>query len=101
MIVFIIEVIKMDKPKITGNNHWIEIEYNKPEWSDDLEASFRYKGELYYLSDIMDLTNKFYNPNPPDWMKGYHGYRSDSFFSGILIKLSDCGDAVKAYWYCS
>jgi hypothetical protein len=67
----------------------------------EYEACFWYKGNLYFLSEIMAVNNPVHNPHPPDWMKGFDGYMSDSFFSGILIKLSDCEDAVKAYTYIS
>ena len=37
----------------------------------------------------MNLHNKVYCVNPPEFMKGWDGYISDSFFSGVLIKISD------------
>ena len=91
---------------IYGNNHWIELDYQVPEWNNDkpdadVEACFKYKGNLYFLSEIMAVNNPIYNPNPPEWMKGFDGYMSDSFFSGILIKLSDEGDMVKVYTFLS
>jgi hypothetical protein len=49
----------------------------------------------------MNIHNKVHNPNPPEWIKEFDGYHNDSYFSGILIKLSDTGEAVKVYTYIS
>jgi hypothetical protein len=92
------------KIEIYGNNHWIELEYEVPEWNEetqDLEECFNYKGNKYFLSQFMNIHNKVHNPNPPEWMKEFDGYHNDSYFSGILIKLSDTGEAVKVYTYIS
>lgn len=87
------------KIEIFGNNHDIELTYETPDWSEDLEQCFKYKGNTYFLSEFMNIHNKVYNPNPVDWMKEFSGYMNDSAFSGILIKLSECGEAVKAYTF--
>ena len=88
--------------EIYGSGKWIKIDYAKPEWSDgEVEQYFRYRNNRYYLSEIMAVHNPIHNPNPSDWMKEFDGYANDSFFSGILIKLSDDGEAVKAYTYIS
>ena len=55
---------------------------------------FRYRGWVYTLEDFMRVDN-----NAP--FKGWDGYHSDSFFSGVLVKYSTCGDAVKAATYFS
>ena len=47
---------------------------------DDVEF-FRYKGELYCLSDFMRLDR-----HPDSAFRAWDGYQSDSFFSGILVK---------------
>jgi hypothetical protein len=54
---------------------------------------FRYRGWVYTLEDFMRVDN-----NAP--FTGWDGYHSDSFFSGVLVKYSNCGDAVKVgrYW---
>jgi hypothetical protein len=90
---------------IKGNHHWVELEYKIPEWNEDKpedeqeEKCFIYKGYTYFLSEFMNIHNKFYEPNPPEWMKEFDGYKNDTYFSGILIKLSDTGEAVKVYTY--
>lgn len=75
-------------------------QYDFLDWSPiDGEAYssqfFRYKNYCYYLGDFMRLDKT--SPFPPNW----HGYSSDSFFSGILIELSKCGEAVKVGTYYS
>jgi hypothetical protein len=94
---------------IYGSNRWIPIQYGVPEWErggarddetePDLEPKFRYRGQTYFLSEFMAIHNRIHNPNPPEWMKEFDGHHSDSFFSGILIKLSPESDAVKAFTY--
>jgi len=89
-----------------GNHHWKEIEYKIPEWNEDdensdYEACFKYLGRTYFLSEFMRIDPKdTYNPFN-NFGIDIHGYLSDSFFSGILIQYSDCGDSVKAYTYIS
>ena len=52
-------------------------------WED--ESYIRYKGQVYPLSDFLQSPPHLYN---------WDAFRSDSFFSGLAVKLSDCGDAV-------
>jgi len=91
--------IEQDNGTLTiwGSNRWIKIDYAKPEWSDNQEPYFRYEDRRHYLSEI--LGTRF--PNAPEWIKEFDGYANDSFFSGVLVKLSDDGEAVKAFTFCS
>lgn len=47
---------------------------------------FRYKGWTYDLGEFMRCTS--------DELKGWDGYVSDTFFSGVLVKLVDAGEKV-------
>ena len=92
---------------VYGNNHYKELDYAIPEWNKDdkdpeWENYFTYRGEIYFLSQFMRIDKKspFYLLDK-DGNQVFDGYHGDSFFSGILIKYSDCGDAVKAYTYIS
>lgn len=86
---------KMGKIVVYGNGHEHEIFYAIPDWSDEEESAFEYKGETYFLSEFMRIDR-----NAPEWMQDYDGYSSDSFFSGILIKYADdYGDFVRVYTY--
>ena len=91
--------------KITTNNqyrpflYWHELT-SKEQGEFDYErveedTFFRYKGWVYSLSDIMLC------PAQAEEFKGWTGYHSDSYYSGVVIKLSDCGDMVKVGHYLS
>lgn len=89
--------------RIYGNGHWIPMEYGVPDWHEPdpdcefqdagVESCFRYKGHKYFLEEFMRM-----DKNSP-FGKEFHAYKSDSFFSGILIMLSEDGEAIKAYTY--
>ena len=54
------------------------------DWLDDDEKTdgwMKYKDQYYHLSDFMWI------PADIKDMKGWDGYMSDSFFSGIVIKV--------------
>jgi len=59
-----------------------------------LDNFFKYKKVWYHISDFMRLEN-----NVPKEFKNYDGYSSDSFFSGVLIKLSEDGERYKIATY--
>lgn len=76
---------------IYGNNHDIEIDYDHtPEWSEDPEPSFLYKGNRLFLSEFVRA--------PANWPE-FNGMQNDSFFSGTLIKLTHDGESVRAYTF--
>lgn len=85
------------------NGEEAEIYYARPEWNDSEEdgeeLAFKYKNNEYFLSEFINIHNKIHNPNPPEWMKEFDGYLSDSFFSGVLIKLINGSDAVQVFIY--
>lgn len=73
--------------EIYGSNKWIKLECSDV-------PKFRYQSRTYRLDDFMVV--------PIDsFLEEFDGYLSDSLFSGIAIKLSGCGKAVKAYTYIS
>ena len=85
--------IKRDNGQIDiyGNNQPRELDYDHtPEWSEEEEASFMYKGQRYFLSEFM-RTRAHGLP--------YDGYLNDSYFSGILIKLSEDGETVTVHTF--
>lgn len=101
----------MSSPTIKTNNQFRPLlygyeltekeqkEYDFLEFTDEGEGScakfFRYKGWTYLLDDFM--RTGAHSPFPERW----HAYLSDSYFSGILIHLSDCGEAVVCATYFS
>lgn len=52
-----------------------------------------YKNHVYDLSEFMRVDSS------NDKLKGWHGYSSDSFFSGTLVKYSDDMESVIMGWY--
>ncbi len=55
---------------------------------------FRYRGGLYDLNDFMKLDKH-------SEFIGWNAYHSDSFFSGVIIKLNNSGETLNAAMYFS
>lgn len=70
------------------------------DYMDNIEdgSFFKYKGHVYDLGDVMRINS---SDCVPTAFKGYHGYVGESYFSGILVKISDCGEEVTIGRYCS
>lgn len=51
---------------------------------------FRYRGEVYYLGEFMLCPSDSESVgNVANNVPGWHGYQSNSFFSGIVIRYVD------------
>ena len=82
----------MSATRIITNHHWRQFKYryevppsvleDQFDLCDDDDGFIHYRGRWYHLSEFM-VTDQF-----SEW----DGFHSDSFFSGILIKLSDDGE---------
>lgn len=73
-------------------------ERDRFDWLDTDErqawASFiRYKGMTYCVDEFISLESK--GGAESEW----HGYRGDSFFSGVLIKIDRDGDVCLGTYY--
>lgn len=92
--------------EITTNNQprpllgWDDLtskEQKEFDWIEDpIETGFdffRYKGSTYSLQEFLVAPY-------PDF-EGWDGYHSDSYFSGILIRIVEDGDAVVVATYYS
>jgi hypothetical protein len=55
----------------------------------DSASFFRYKGELYDLSEF----ERWDNPASPT-REGWDGFRSDSYFSALVVRYADHGESV-------
>lgn len=62
---------------------------------DNFDGYIRYRKRRYHVSDFMVISN-----NAP-FPKGWDGYSSDSFFSGVLILLSGDGETYQIATYTS
>ena len=84
--------------KICGANRWQMIHSNFIN-DDEIEHFVMHYGIKYSLDEFIATRRSF--SNHPDWLKEFDGYMSDSFFSGVLIKLSNDGEAAKVFTYLS
>lgn len=59
-------------------------------------SGFRYKGQLYELSNFMrtPMNGELFN-------LGWQGVFGITYFSSVLVQYSDCGDFVKVGYYYS
>lgn len=61
------------------------------DWMDDEKFEttifYRHHARYYCLDDFM-VSREWNNP-AQNWMEGWDGYSSDSYFSGVLIKYRD------------
>ena len=55
---------------------------------NDSATFFRYKGQLYCLSEVLRIDE--YLPS----LQGWDGYTNDSFSSGLVVKLMGDGDRI-------
>ena len=91
--------------KIKTNNHprfiidgseLTEKERKEFEYIEDFSTSqfTRYKGQLYDLGEFLRVDNQ--------WMKdkGWNGYISDSYFSGIVIRFVDSESVIIGTYLC-
>ena len=67
-----------------------EFDYQNPE--ETLDGFFRYRGVWYHLDAFV--------PAPPE-LAEWDAYCGDSFFSGVVIKLSRDGEQIKIGTYFS
>lgn len=98
--------------KIFGNNHDVPIIYGyqlSDKWKKEFDyydneeeldgaTFFKYKGWIFDLCEFIAIRGN--HPFEECPIK-FDGYKSDTFFSGVLIKLSDDGESVKVYTYYS
>lgn len=71
------------------------LDWKAIEEGSDSASFFRYKGEIYDLGEF-EVWN---HPQSP-LGNGWHGFRSDTFFSGILVKyVGDCEQVIVARCY--
>lgn len=69
-------------------------EFDYIDWKEVEEGAmpttfFRYKGEVYDLGEFMRLEH-----NMQESFNGWHGYQSDTFFSGTLIKYVEVDNEI-------
>jgi len=88
----------MKKPRIITDHKWHNFKYRnevpkkvlKDQFShldkdDNFDNFFKYKNYWYHISDFIRVENIHENDEFHKW----HGYTSDTFFSGVLIKMDE------------
>ena len=89
-----VTIISNNKPRLTL--YWHDLtakeqadhDYLDSQESQECASFVRYKGYAYNIGEFMRVAKD------SDHMPGWHGYHSDSYFSGILLKLCDDSDYV-------
>ena len=98
----------MNKIDVITNNHWREVisgyelpdkmrqEFDYLEGEDfDCNNFIKYNGQYYDLSDFLRIEGESHPL--ADW----HGVANHTYFSGLVIRLSSCGDAYQIGRYYS
>ena len=94
--------------RVQTNNHWHNLSYRNEvpqsvldsdfDYQDEDEAYdgfFKYRGNWYHLDGFMRHSD-------PSWpLSDWHGYAGDSFFSGVVIRISDDGEQYQVGTYLS
>jgi hypothetical protein len=65
------------------------VDWDMVDMGDESASFFRYQGDLYDLGEF----TVWDNPSSPT-RYGWDGFRSDSFFSGILVRYCDHFESV-------
>lgn len=92
---------------VRTNNHWRQFVYRNevPEevladqfdYLDDegQDGFFKYQGTWYHLSQFTLLPK-----GSPEVFQSWNGIVNESFFSGVVIRLSDDGEEYRIGSYC-
>lgn len=75
--------------------HYLDWEAIKE--GNDSAAFFRYKGQLYDLHEFQSLSST--TASAP--FNAWHGYLSESYFSGLLVRYLDDESVIVATYYAS
>ncbi len=89
--------------KIITNNHYRQIVYFhelETHEQDELKDSydtveessfFRYRGHVYDLNDFLRINEQWGKGTLRDW----DGCCNETIFSSVLVKYSECGEAIR------
>jgi hypothetical protein len=101
----------MSDVTIKTNHHWRDFVYrhdvpasvlaDRFDWTneeDHFDGFFCYRGWWYHLSEFSVWTSKLPDDSP---FKGWDAYAGDSYFSGVVIKVSRDGERYQIGTYYS
>ena len=99
--------------EIRTNRHWRNFLYRNEvpaavladrfDWlseDDGYDGFFQYRGWWYHTSEFMACP-PVVKDNPDDAMAYWDGYHGDSYFSGVVIKISRDGEQYQIGTYMS
>ena len=102
----------MEQLRIITNNNWRQIRYryevppqvlaDEFDYQDEDDTSdgyIYYKGQWYHLDMFMNISQA--DPHCPFPSSQWQGYHADTFFSGILLQVSDDGEEYRIARYMS
>ncbi len=94
---------------IRTNNHWrdfvyrwdvpaeiLESQFDYQDENDTYDGFIHYKGHWYHLDQFLCIS-----PGAPDEFGQWQGYSADSYFSGVLVRISDNGEQYQIATYIS
>ena len=94
--------------KVRTNYQWRQFKYRYEvpssvlDWYDWLDDDESYDGWIKYLDRWYHVTDFMRLDGPhPEKFGDWHGVYSDSFFSGVVIRLSDDGEEYQIGTYLS
>jgi hypothetical protein len=93
------KIVTNNKPRPVLNYWELPENFQKEYFDYQDEAFFIYKNWCYMLCDFMRIrVESLWDPVE---FKDWHGYHSDSFFSGILVKFQDNSESIICATYFS
>ena len=101
--------------KITSNGRWKQFKYrdevpkkilrdqfNYQDPEDTIDGFFEFKNTWYHLDQFMRLPRGGFSDATGSGAKyPWNGYAGDSYFSGVVIQLSDDGEEYRVGMYMS
>jgi hypothetical protein len=66
--------------------HFDYLDWSAIDAGNDSATFFRYKGELYDMSEFSASWGLTHNGGLPHWLNAWDGYMSDSFWSGMVVR---------------
>lgn len=81
--------------------HWGQLDIDPDDWEDN-RSFVKYKGEYIDLDDFQTTKRGPWNHGLPEEFGNWDAYMSDTYFSGLLIRMvDDFENAILAHYFTS